>query len=685
MNEFLTQQLFFLAITFGLLIIPGWFFLHALFHRNTFAPLEKLILSVPVSFSIITLAIIAINAFGIALTKENLIITFCAIVVPLIIASIFIKHKKSSSLRGSITKQTQTDYHESNKITSSLNAPRKDMLFNFSKKQTITIILLIVFTITVKAIFLTNTIFPTATDLGHHMFWVEKISEEQSLPTYEKIKIDTDTNTFTQPERVADFIVGEHIIFAVIKTFTAQSTVSTFPSLILFVVNIFTVLVIFILTRRFFDKYRHGVYVSILTLLFIGPLWAISGAGAKFVSGGVIGNLLGNLLIPTILYFLYRAFTKKQPVMLVSAIITFTALVYTHHLSSLIFGYIFIFSLLGFILLHRGGWSEYKKLFSLLKNPYVIPLLTIIIISLFIFVPPSYFNPDAISSSVGAPSKSTRTGVPLQQLMHMLGEARFVLGLIGLVILSIFSLFRRFGKLDYLSKKSTPLNIYGTVFLLGWGWALLGMSLVPQFLKVNIISTRIATYGAFPLAILSGFAIMWLVSIFIHKKQKTLIAPQFALSITLLIIITFAFVSGLRDNATSLSSAPKTNKALQTFHVGDYASKVFKKKITENNFWLLKDHNYITSDTWLKVFFADDYSFPLSRSYFKRYETNPGRETCTREMISAPNSDFALDCFDSLNVHAILVNTQQDAPQFKSLENFYRIYQNDELSLFIRK
>ena len=98
-----------------------------------------------------------------------------------------------------------------------------------------------------------------------------------------------------------------------------------------------------------------------------------------------------------------------------------------------------------------------------------------------------------------------------------------------------------------------------------------------------------------------------------------------------------------------------------------------------------KDHNYITSDTWLKVFFADDYAFPLSRSYFKRYETNPNRETCTREMISSPKTEFAQECFDNLNVHAILVNTEQDAEQFKSSDDFYRVYQNNELSLFIRK
>ncbi|MEA3323411.1 MAG: hypothetical protein U9Q12_04280, partial [Patescibacteria group bacterium] len=555
-------------------------------------------------------SIIALDAFDVALTQQNILIIIAIITLQFLVFAIFIKHKKPT-----------------------LN---NNDIFTFSKKQTILIVILIIFTIAVKGIFLINTIFPTATDLGHHMFWVEKITVDQSLPSYEKIEIEMNDNTpsFTQPQPIADFIVGEHIIFAVIKTFTGQSVVSTFPSLVLFIINIFSILMLFILSRRLFERYRHGAQIAILTLLFVGPLWAISGASAKFISGGVIGNLLGNLLIPAIIYFLYRAFYEKKATLLIGAIILITGLTYTHHLSTFIFGYIFIFSIISFVLLQKDGWDGYKKLFLLLKNPYIIPLLLFVISAILFLVPPSYLDREAISSSVGAPSKSTRTGVPFEQLMYMLGSARFVFGMIGLLMLSLFALLRRFGKLSHMSKKSVPANIYGTVFLLGWGWALILMSLVPHFLKVNIISTRIATYGAFPLAIFAGLSFVWIISILFYRKKNSLIMPQFLISLFLFVIITFTFVSGIRDNATSMNDAPKTNKALQTFHVGDYASKVFKSEISQNNFWLVKDHNYITSDTWLKVFFAHDYSFPLSRSYFKRYETHPNRETCTREMIS---------------------------------------------------
>ncbi len=663
MPEFLLQQLIFISTTFVLLLVPGYAFLRAIFHRDQFTPLERFVLSVPISFSLITLSVIALDTFGALLTKQTLLITISAITLQFFVFVLFIKHKCSGQACPSTT-------------------------FNFSKKQTTLIVMLIMFTTIVKGMFLINTIFPTATDLGHHMFWIEKITAQQKLPNYKKVEIEINednTADFTQPQDIADFIVGEHIIFAVIKTLTGQSVVSTFPSLVLFVINIFSVLTIFIFSRRLFARYKYGTHVAILTLLFIGPLWAISGAQAKFVSGGVIGNILGNLLIPATLYFLYRALNTKNSLLLIPTIVLGVTLAYTHHLSTLIFGYTFIFALVGFALLQKDGWQGYKNIFSLFKNYYIIPLILLSLGVLLILAPPSYLDKDAITSSIGAPSKSTRTGVPFEQLMYMLGSARFVFGVIGLLMLSGFAIMKRFGKFNNLGKKNHPTNLYGTVFLLGWGWTLLFMSLTPQLLKVNIISTRIATYGVFPLAILAGLSIIWIVHIIANRKKHSLVMPQFLITIFLFCIIIFVFVSGIRDNATSMNDAPKTNKALQTFHTGDYTSKVFKKQIANNTFWIVKDHNYITSDTWFKVFYAYDYSFPLSRSYFKRYETHPNRETCTREMISAPKSEFAKKCFKSLNIHAVIVNTQEDAGQFLNDDSFSRIYQNDELSVFIKK
>lgn len=655
MYDFLLQQLKFILVVFGLLIIPGWLVLGAFFHKKTFSTLEKFVLSVPISFTLITLEIILLNLFKVPLDQKNILIAIFATIVLLVIISFFTKPKKAEEINSK--------------------------LFDFSKLQTILVVVLIVFTITVRGMFLINTVFPTATDLGHHMFWVEKIAQEHKLPEYKKIHLLVNDNvpTFSQPTDIADFIEGEHILFAVIKMITNQSVVSTFPSLLLFVINICSILMIFILTLRLFENYKYSKEIAILTLLFSGPLWAISGAGVKFVSGGVVGNVIGNLLLPSLVYFLLRALKQKSPGLLALSILIATGLAYTHHLTSFIFGYAFIFSIIFFVLLGKDK-QLYKNIFSLLKNPYIIPILLFCLTLLVFIAPPSYLDHDAITSSVGAPSKSTRTGVPFNQLMQMIGSARFIFGILGLLLLTGLSIFERFSH----THKKKLIDIYSKSFLLGWSWALVFMSLVPQYLKVNIISTRIATYLAFPLAILSGFLIVWFF-VQAHKSKKNILLPQFLFSAFLFLVTTFIFVSGVRDNATSLNNTPKTNKALQTFHAGDYASKVFKKQIATNEFWIVKDHNYITSDTWLKVFFAHDYSFPLSRSYFKRYETHPNRETCTLEMISNPKSDFAKTCFDNLNIHAVIVNTDEDAGQFLNNDNFYRIYQNDEISIFIKK
>ncbi|PID52156.1 MAG: hypothetical protein CR972_03375 [Candidatus Moraniibacteriota bacterium] len=657
---FFNEQIIFIAITSFLLFMPGWLFLLAFFHRKQFAPLEKFVLAVPMSFVITTLAIIITNACGFALTQTTLI-SVLGVVLALLCFGIFRKKKELK--------------HNTNQI------------FTFTKKQAILITILIVFTIVIKGTFLINAIFPTATDLGHHMFWVEKITKEQSLPEYKKteILVKNDEIFLSKPKPIADFIVGEHVIFATIKTFTGQTTVSIFPSLILFIINIFTVLMIFILTRQLTSTYTHGDIVSIFSLLFTGPLWAISGAGAKFVSGGVIGNIIGNLLIPTIIYFLYRAFCEKKPTLLIPAIITATALAYTHHLSTFIFGYIFIFSIITFIIFQRKGLRGYKNIFLLIKNYYIIPLLIIVIASLFFLHPPSYLNGETVSSSVGAPSKSTRTGIHFNQMMYMLGETRFILGLIGFFAVTGFMSLWRYGKLDHIDKKHYPVNIYAGSLILGWCGALLGMSMFPHILQVNIISSRIATYSAFPLAILSAFSLVWLGTTLLRNKDKRFFIPQGIILTFFFITLTYAFATGMRDNSTSMNDMPKTNSALQTFHAGHYANKAFGKNAENNDYWMIKDHNYITADTWLKVFFAHDYSYPLSRSYFKRYETNPNRERCTLHMISSPESPEAQSCFTNLSTKIILVNTEQDASQFLHSENFYRIYQNNELSLFVRK
>ncbi|PID51621.1 MAG: hypothetical protein CR954_00850, partial [Candidatus Moraniibacteriota bacterium] len=421
-------------------------------------------------------------------------------------------------------------------------------------------------------------------------------------------------------EPIADFIIGEHLFLAMIKTLTHQEIISAFPSLFLFVIQLFGLLMIFVITRRFFAGYVHGDMVAIIALLFVGPLWAISGAGAKFVSGGVIGNVIGNLLIPAIFYFLFCAFTAKKALFLIPAITLVTTIAYTHHLSTFIFGYSFIGSFVAFIVLVGRG-TEYKKLFALLKNVYILPLLCIALGCLFVLFPPSYLNMDTIATSVGAPTKSTRTGVGLHEMMYTLGQPRFIFGMIGALVLSGLLLIIRIRPHRYAKKYHDIVTPYGGIFLIGWSGAIIAMSLFPHLLKVNILSTRIVTYGAFPLAILAAFAVVFLGGVCIRRTDKKLRIPHMALTTILCISVLYFFTTGVRDNATSMSTSPNITDALQTFHVATYASIVFAKDAHDNTTqWMVKDHNYITADTWIKIFFADDYTQPLSRSYFNRYE-----------------------------------------------------------------
>jgi hypothetical protein len=202
----------------------------------------------------------------------------------------------------------------------------------------------------------------------------------------------------------------------------------------------------------------------------------------------------------------------------------------------------------------------------------------------------------------------------------------------------------------------------------------------PHLLKVNIISSRISNYLIFPLVILAGFAIVWTFDILREKNSQKSYLPSYLIFTFFTLIFLFITTNGMYDNAASLKNIPNIKTSVQTFNVADRLNSVLKK-----DSWLVKDHNYVDADAWIKIFFARDYSFPLSRAYFQRYENNPYRETCTLLMISQPNTAEAIECFEELNVDTILVHTDHDAAQFASSDNFSKIYENDEVSVFLRK
>ena len=651
--HFLLTEFLFVVAFFLTLFLPGWFLLCATCKKH-FTTFEIIILAVPLSFTMTTLLTLILGKSGFILSAYHLWFITLTLNAILGVWCFF------------ATKKTPCHTQKS----------------PWTPSQHILITALLLLMILTKTLFLTHTIFPTATDLGHHMFWVEKIVATQTLPTYEKIPVipDDPQNAITQPahfgapQHIADFIVGEHIIFALLRTLSSQHVVSAFPSLILYLCNLATTVLLFLLARRLFAPLRIGPRSAIFVLLLSGPLYAISGAGAKFVSGGVIGNVIGNMLLIALLYFLYRALVERHRTFVLFSILIGMALIYTHHLSTFILLYILVatMSLLILFSLHAlvKHLLRWRQLFFA-----PMTMLFIVMSGIFLFLhPPSYLNTQAISSSVGAPVKSTRTGIPFEQLMVMSGQARFVLALGGgIVVLLCGGLWRRMRPLRRLCTTTSlaSLTPEARALLLGWFSVLLAMSTLPQLLHVNIISTRIATYIAFPSALLGGLFLGYLFALLPKALPRTLAHG------ILVLILLFVFTNGMRDNLTSLTPEPKTRSAVQTFHLATVLSETLPQ-----DQWIIKDHNYITADTWIKVFIHRDYSNPLSRSFFKRYETRPHREHCTREMISHPQSDMARRCFAQLSIGPVVVNTAQDAQQFLDDPTFIKVYENNDTSIF---
>lgn len=574
---------------------------------------------------------------------------------------------------------------------------KENQQISFTKNQTLLIILIIFLTIFIKTAYLKDSIFPTSTDLGHHMYWSKLISTTGTLPQYAKNEINYSENSFElESENIADFIIGEHLIFSGINILTNIDFISYFPILLLFLINIIGILVIFILSLRIFEDFYfknnliNGVNLAILTLLLIGPIYAISSPQAKFISGGVIGNVIGNMLIPACLYFYFRAIKKKDKWFLFLGLFLSAGIFYTHHLSGFIFIFIFIFTILFFNLFFilknlrnknilKNLITNYKNLFKKLSPifinyPIILFLISSLLFVLFIYTP-SYLVTDAKSTVVGAPSKSTRAGLTWEQFKYAVGEIRLIFGILG-IIFSTILLFAR--------KKLIRISDILTISVLsGWMVSIALMSIKPHWLHINIPSDRIANYANFPFLISASFGILILLYALKKINEAGLLKKAPLYLIFILLFLTLIF-QGFYDNSQSLSDNSKNQKALQTLHASNFLSQqTTSLDLKENNF--LKDHNYISGDSWIKLFFMEDYNYPLSRGYFKRYEdiTKP-REMCTLWMISEPSSQQSQDCFRDTKTKFILVDTTVDGPQFKNNRNFSKIYESGSLSIFYK-
>ena len=532
-----------------------------------------------------------------------------------------------------------------------------------SKPERFLFFALFALTLFLKTLYLSNAIVPTATDLGHHLYWTKVITETHRLPVYQERKvIDQPGNIqLADPEPIADFIIGEHLPLAALALLTGADFFSAFPVTFLLLINLLSLLALAVLTYRIVEtspiRQLLRPELATLSLLFLcGPLYTLASPQAKFVSGGVIGNIMGNLLIPLILILFLRAFQEKDHRLLgLGLLFTFT-LAYTHHLSMLVLLFVLIGTSILLIISFAGHLRTlFSRITAILFRP--TPLILLLFLGLFFFLVamPTYIETHAVGTALGTPTKLTRVGLTLTQITETSGGARFALSIVGLILVS--AAFRR---------------SFSISLILAWILVLFIMTFRPDWVFLDIPSNRIGTYLSFPIGVIGAIGLAWLINIFRTHRNSPL-------SILLLaILLGYSVSSGFADNGKTLLTTPKSEATLETFAAADFLSRR-----TNLSDVVLKDHNYIVADAWIKHFFLQDYFFPLSRGYFSRYENND-HERCTLDMIAIPNTPRAKDCFRGTGVNYILVNPQFDAPQFEKSPDFSRVYSSDKIHIYAR-
>jgi len=627
-------------LTLGLLLfIPGYAILIALSrNKNPLGTLGTLVVSMVLSLSLTNFSLIFIDKFNIKLNSLVIILLISFITIA---GLCFYKNAAKIKTR---------------------KEPTQNWLLFF---------LISVLAIFVRLIYLAPKIVPHTTDLGHHMYWANFIIKFKELPIY----------------GIPDVIIGEHIIFGAASIVSGIGTISALPGIILFVINFFSLLAIFLLTKEisnFFLKNKDSFKIALFSFIAIGVFYSIKSPQASYINGGVVGNLMGNLLIPTIFYLFIKAFKEKSALFASLGVFLIGNIAYTHHLSS----FILIYSLLGFFILLIFSSLlakiikpkidlQLKSFLKIFINYKTIFTGLAVLAWFFLLRLPSYLNLSAIDTAVGNPSKSTRIGLSLNNLLDSTGPWRFFYSIIGILFL-IFALWKVIKKkkssknLYQIKKTSISEILIGSILAISWFLTIFLMSNQPELLKIDIISGRIANYLTYPSAVLASFGVFAILKPFLNKTKKTL----------LLIIFSLIFIPGVMSGFFDLSESylekkEKFDKTVETFRASEYLNKIVPE---ENR--ILKDHIYLTGDTWIKNFLMRGYEEPLSRSLMKRYDPINNRETCTRDMVAIPESEVGEKCFAETGVRFIILRNNYDTKQFEASENFSKLFTTDEVVIF---
>jgi hypothetical protein len=549
---------------------------------------------------------------------------------------------------------------------------KEEKLISKSKQNWLVFLLISALAIFIRLVYLAPKIVPHTTDLGHHMYWVNYIIKFQELPIY----------------GIPDVIIGEHLIFGAISIISGIGTISALPGVILFLINFFSLLAIFLLTQEIakcFFKNKASYQIALFSLIAIGVFYTIKSPQTSYVNGGVIGNLMGGLFLPMIFYLFLKALRKNSALYASLGVFLIGNLAYIHHLSS----FILIYSLLGFFLMtgllliltktfKPKIDLEIKSFLKIFFNLKTILTGFLILVWFFLLRLPSYLNVSAIDTAVGNPSKSTRVGLTLNNLMDSTGSWRFFYAVIGLLFLGFlfWTIIKKNPRVykNYQIKKVRFLEAsIGFSLASGWFLTIFLMSYRPDLLKIDIISGRIANYLVYPAAILAGFGVFAMLKPVLNKNKSLA-----------LVIMAFVFIPGVMSGLTDLSESylekkEKFDKTVETFRASEYLNAVVPEEDR-----ILKDHIYLTGDTWVKNFLMRGYEEPLSRSYLKRYDPINNRETCTRDMIAIPESEIGKQCFEETGVRFIILRNGYDTHKFEKSENFSKLFHTREVVIFER-
>lgn len=633
MVTYISEQILFLMALILVLWVPGRIWVLFLERKGKFlTDIERISLAISLSVVMVDFLMIILGRLGVPLT---------ALTIGLGIIGV------SGSLFG------WTKWH---------SLSNNDSQRASQKKTSLMFLLVFSLAIAIKMFYFIPNIIPASTDLGHHVFWVQKIVLEKKLPIYEEQEITKNGEGdyivgATHP--ISDFIIGEHLVLSAVAMLSGKDIVSGFSMMTLFVLHIATLLVLYSLGRRLFEKRPYAEQIGTWTLFFFGVLYALGQSQMRYVTGGAVGNVFGNLFIPMIFLVVLIALRYKRMDMAIVSMCMLFTLAYTHHLSTLLFMLVFLSVMTVLVLVRRDIFVE--SVLPIVWNRRFLVIVGGFILFFFFFYTPSYVSNMAVDQVVGAPKNEEHLGFSFLQLVHSVGESRMALGLAGITFL-LFSLKTR---------RSEEMAI-----LVGWTVIFCLLVLFPAVFRIDLPSARVANYIVFPLSILSGYAMVILIRSFRFSgfpiRMRTL--SMFFL------IVAFSY-GGFKDNNAFLKSrAEQDVRSLSVFSVAEYSAT----HIADTDV-VMHDHIHIPGDAWIKIFFNRDYNYPFYRALLFRYDRETDKqEKCTLQVLSQPNSKEAKKCESDLNVRAIIVDEKMDGQQFQHFQDYDKVYADKFHAVYAR-